>query len=106
MSVPTRLPSAFCPLLHTAADACLALSGEHDLVPFSVHAHGEVRRLAVFGLRLARELPTRSDDLLRSRNHIRDLKVQASPCALALASSVNADHAITDRYLADEFILF
>ncbi len=78
-----------------------ALAGEHDLVAFGIGAHGEVGRFAIFGLRVVAQLAASSDDLGGSSDHVGNLKAQACPSGLVLASAVDTDNATADVDLGD-----
>ena len=46
------------------------LARQHDLIAFGVHAHGQMRRLAIFGLGFEHELTARRNDLGCARDHV------------------------------------
>ena len=63
-----------------------AFAREHDLIALGVHTHREMRRLAVFGLRLTRELTACGDYFARAFDHIRHLEAKTGPGAAAFAA--------------------
>ena len=89
--------------LKIATPDCLlpSLAGEHDLVAFGIGAHGEVGRFAIFGLRVVAQRAAGSDDLGGSRDHVGNLKTQASPSGLVLASAVDTENTAANVDLGD-----
>ena len=64
-----------------------------------------MRRLVVLGLGFAHELTAGGDDFGSTGDDIGHLEAEAGPGALPFAAAVNADDAIADRDLADDFVL-
>lgn len=76
-------------------------AAEHDLVAVAVFAHGEVRWLAAFWLRLALALTACGDNLGCACDDIGYLKGEARPSALAFAAAMDGDQTARDFDLSD-----
>ena len=64
-----------------------------------------MRWFAPFWLGLVREFAAGFDHFFRPRHNIRNLKAEAGPCSLALATGVDADHRSQDFNLGNHFVL-
>ena len=64
-----------------------------------------MRCIAIFRLRFTYELTACRHDFRRARDHIGHLEAEPRPRPLSFAPAVYADHAATNRHLADDLIL-
>ena len=74
----------------------LSLADEHELIAVGVETHRQMRRLAVFLLRLADQSAAVCDHLGGSGDHVRDLDADAGPSAFPLTAAVDADGGTGD----------